>query len=297
MRGTLHGGGLIAGVCQLLRCESIMPDTAPHYSAVIRAHEVSPLLAEVIGALRAQTAPPEQVIIVDSSHDPVVTAQFQILCDHVVPYPNAEFNYSRALNLGIAANRAPLTLALSSHVMLDDPGLIARGWTKAQARGLDIVFWTRADTPEDDRSFPISRGNFNGRNGIGNSSAMIPTELLLARPFREEVFSAEDQEWTRYYLRTHQRAVLRVQTMGLRYLNPNHGEQVWSHTKLLNEELAIGHFVRRRLIMPDRILARVARGVLAWLRGRRDRARLHFGIARAMVSANFVPPKRQSRYF
>ena len=274
-----------------------MPDAAPRYRVVIRAHEATPLLAEVIDAVRAQTAPPEQVIIVDSAHDPVVTEQFRILCDQVVPYADAEFNYSRALNLGIAANPAPLTFALSSHVILDDPELIARGWAEAQAQGLDIVFWTRADTPADDRSFAITRRNFNGRNGIGNSSAMMPTDLLRARPFREEVFSAEDQEWTRYYLRRHKRPVLRVQTMGLRYLNPNHGEQVWSHTKLLNEELAIGHFVRRRLIMPDRILARVARGVLAGLRGRRDRARLHFGIARAMISANFVPPKRQSRYF
>ncbi len=269
----------------------------PRYAAVIRAHAASDLLAGAIAKLRAQTAPPEAVIIVDSSHTASVTERFAAWADRVVPYPHEPFNYSKALNLGIAASEAPLTFALSSHVMLDDPKLIAAGWAAALERQMEIVFWTRADTPEDETRLDINRRSFNGRNGIGNSSAMYPTRLLRDRPFREEVFSAEDQEWTRYYIRSFKRPVLRIQTMGLRYLNPNHGAATWSHEKLLNEELAIGHFVNRRLIMPDRIAARLARGVLASLRRRPDRARLHFGIARAMLSANFVPPKRHSRYF
>lgn len=276
-----------------------MPDIprTPCYAAVIRAHECRPLLGQAINKLRAQTAPPATVIIVDSSSDAAVTRQFRTLADRVVPYPDEPFNFSKALNIGIAAHDLPQTLALSSHVMLDDPKTIASGWDAASSRGLEIVFWTRADFPEDERLIEINRRSFTGRNGIGNSSALFPTERLRARPFREEVFSAEDQEWTKYYLRTIKKPVLRIQTMGLRYLNPNHGAETWSHEKLLNEELAIGHFVNRRLIMPDRILARLARGTLAAIRGRRDRARLHFGIAKAMFSANFTPPRRQSKYF
>lgn len=276
-----------------------MPETHPplQYAAVIRAHECKPLLIEVIEKLRAQTMPPAQVIIVDSSNDQGVTEAFGKLADVVVPYPQEPFNYSKALNLGIDASTQPYTLVISSHVMLDDPETIADGWVAMQGRGAELVFWCRADFPDHELLMDINRRSFNGRNGISNSTALLPTEKLRARPFREEVFSAEDQEWTKYYLRRFGRPILRIQTMGLRYLNPNHGAQVWSHEKLMNEELAIGHFVNRRLIMPDRIAARFMRGVLATIRRRPERARLHFGVARAMVSANFVQPKRTSKYF
>lgn len=269
----------------------------PRYAALIRAHEATPLLTEAVEKLRAQTAPPRKIIIVDSSRDPDSRAEFDTLADVVVPYPEGPFNFSRALNIGVAASDCEMTLAISSHILLDDPALIEKGWAAARAKGAEIVFWTRAVSEADVKRMIIDRRSFNGRNGIGNSTALYPTEHLKARPFREEVFAAEDQEWTLYYLRRFGRPVLRIETLDLRYLNPNHCGETWSHAKILNEELAIGHFVNRRLIMPDRILARVARGILAKLRRRPDRAGLHFGVAKAMLMANFRPPDRQSRYF
>ncbi|MBN9890477.1 glycosyltransferase family 2 protein [Salipiger abyssi] len=269
----------------------------PRYGAVIRAYECTPLLKQVITALRAQTAPPEAILIVDSSHSAQTARDFAALGATVVPYPKGEFNYSRAINVGVAANPAPLTLIVSSHVLLA-PEVIEHGWRMAQSHNLEVVFWTPPGPQQvGEVEFVVGRRNFTGRNGMSNSAALVPTERLRVRPFREEVFSAEDQEWTRYYLGQYRRGLYRIQTAAMQYLNPNHGEKVWSHDKLINEELAIGHFVNRRLIMPDRIIARFLRGVLATLRRRPERARMHFGIAKAFLMANFKQPVARSRYF
>ncbi|WP_277022343.1 glycosyltransferase family 2 protein [Paracoccus hibiscisoli] len=271
--------------------------TRPRYGAVIRAYQCTPLLKQVVEGLRAQTVPPEAILVVDSSRSEETAAGFAALGVTVVPYPDGEFNYSRAINVGVAANLAPLTLIISSHVLLG-PEMVERGWRDAQARGLEIAFWVPAGPGQaDDVAYVLNRRNFNGRNGISNSVALIPTRRILDRPYREEVFSAEDQEWSRYYYRTFKRGSWRVQTPQMQYLNPNHGTGVWSWEKLLNEELAIGHFVNRRVIMPDRIAARFLRGVLAMIRRRPDRARMHLSIAKAYLMANFRAPKAKSRYF
>lgn len=269
----------------------------PRYGAVIRAYQCTPLLEQVVAALRAQTVPPEAILVVDSSRSAETAADLVALGVTVVPYPEGEFNYSRAINVGVAANPAPLTLIISSHVLLGAE-MVERGWRDAQARGLEIAFWTPPKPGQvGDVERVIDRRNFNGRNGVSNSAALIPTQRILDRPYREEVFSAEDQEWSRYYYRTFRRGSWRVETPQMRYLNPNHGDGAWSWEKLLNEELAIGHFVNRRVIMPDRIVARFLRGVLAILRCRPERARMHFSIAQAYFLANFRQPKAKSRYF
>lgn len=275
---------------------SATEDICLRYAAVIRAYEHTPLLEEVVARLRRQSVPPEEVLIVDSSHDPEVTARLAALADRVVPYPDAEFNFSKAINVGVSAHDQPLTLIISSHVVLNDDNLIAKGWSEAQARGCEVVSWMTHET-HDDLLITIDNRNFNGRNGLINSSALIPTSLIRERPFREEVFAAEDQEWVRYYLRRFRRPVLRIDTKAVQYRNPNHGAAKWSEIKIINEELAIGHFVNRRLIMPDRILARLLRGIIATVRFRPARAYMHFDIAKAMLLANFKPPKRKSRYF
>ena len=269
----------------------------PRYSAVIRAYQCTPLLKEVVDGLRAQTVPPEHILIVDSSSSAKTAEEFKELGAIVVPYPEGDFNYSRAINVGVAANPSPLTLIISSHVLLG-PEMIERGWRDAQARELEIAFWTPPKPGQvGDVEYVLGKKNFNGRNGVSNAAALIPTQRIIDRPYREEVFSAEDQEWSRYYFRAFGRGSWRVETPEMKYLNPNHGDDVWSHDKLLNEELAIGHFVNRRLIMPDRIIARVLRGTLATIRRRPNRAKMHFGIARALFMANFKQPVAQSKYF
>lgn len=273
-------------------------DEKPRYAAIIRAYEATSLLQKVIGKLEAQTYPPEKIIIVDSSRDATVRREFERLATDVVIYPDGEFNFSKAINVGVAANELPWTMIISSHVLLDERFAVERGWSAVKAYDADVICWinTTGHAP-DAKPVEIDRRRFTGRNGLSNSAGFVRTSLLRDRPFREEVFSAEDQEWSKYYLDKFRKPILRVETIGMEYSNPNHGSESWSHTKIMNEELAIGHFVKRRLIMPDRIIARYLRSVLAFIRRRPDRARMHLGFANAMLMANFKQPKRHSRYF
>ncbi|MEI9407193.1 MULTISPECIES: glycosyltransferase family 2 protein [unclassified Mesorhizobium] len=278
-----------------------MPDcsSSPHYAAVIRAYQCTPLLIEVIEALRRQSVPPKRLIIVDSSRDPAVSSAFEELGADIVTYPSEDFNFSKAINLGVAVNDQPLTLIISSHMLIRAPDLIAKGWDAGLSGGMEIVYWRHPpaqDAPHECHTV-MTNHNFNGRNGLSNTMAMIPTRLLRERPFREEVFSAEDQEWTKYYLASRRHAMLRIDTRDVSYSNPNHNAETWSETKLLREELAIGYFVNRRLLLPDRIIARLLRGILATLRRRPEKARVHFGFAWAMTKANFKQPSAKSRYF
>lgn len=268
------------------------------YSVVIRAHQITPLVINVIDSIKKQTIPPFEIIIVDSSNNSKISDKFRDFDCKVVIYPDEEFNYSKAINLGVESASSPYTCILSSHVVIHDISLLQCGWKNMINRNIEIGYWCYPPPKSQDfEIIEIDKRNFTGQNGLSNSLALAPTNLLRNRPFREEVFSAEDQEWTDYYFKTFNRSILRIVTKDISYLNPMHGASSWSELKLFNEELAIGHFVNRRLIMPDRILLRFLRGVLAAIRLRPNRAKMHFSFAAAMVMANFRRPKRQSRYF
>ena len=277
----------------------VVAGSMPAYAAVIRAYQCTPMLEALVRGLRAQSAPPAEIIVVDSSHSEETAQAFVDLGVTVAPYPEAEFNYSRAINVGVDINAHDYTLIISSHIRLQDPDVIRDGWADMEAHGVEAGFFTYLypDGFGQTRLIVLDKHVFDGRNGISNSMSLLPTARLRERPFRPEVFSAEDQEWTRYYLRAFRRPILRMETKRIAYDNPNHSGNTWSLRKLLNEEIAIGHFVNRRLLMPDRIALRFARGVLAGLRGRPERARLHLGHAKALFMANFVMPTNTSRYF
>lgn len=270
----------------------------PTYSVIIRAHQMTDLLEKVVANVNTQTLPPNEIIIVDSSNCVDTRKRFSEIGAKVVIYDEKEFNYSKAINVGVAAVSSPYTLILSSHLLIENNDIIKLAYDELMERNLEVVYWCLPRQESCPHEFvEVGKSNFNGRNGISNSMSLIPTPLLRDRPFREEIFSAEDQEWTKYYFNNFKRNILRVHSADIRYLNPQHGASVWSELKLFNEELAIGHFVNRRLIMPDRILMRFLRGVLAIIRLRPERAKMHFSFAAAMLMANFRRPQRQSRYF
>lgn len=271
---------------------------AASYGAIIRAYARTELIDNLIAALRGQTVAPKQIIIVDSSLNRSAFNNLVASDIRIVPYPDEPFNYSKAINLGVAANFYAYSLLISSHMLIEDPKLIERGMTVAAENGIDAMTWADAPLGDKSESYTIvDRKTFRGKNGLSNSMSMVKTDLYIRRPYREEVFSAEDQEWTSWYLKAMNGQIIRFITPYLHYRNPYHSGDKFSELKIFNEELSLGHFVRRRFIYPDRIIARALRGVLALSRGRRDRAKMHFAFAWAMVKANFVRPVVQSKYF
>lgn len=261
------------------------------YDAVIRTDRHDATLERAVAALRRQTTPPRRIIFVDSSGDAACRDRLTKLGDTVVPYPQPVFNFSIAINVGLAAASSPHVLLISSHVVLDDPRLIEEGCARAQDAAAEVVYWIPS---EDDVAevFRVDKTLFDGHNGLSNACAMLPRLTALERPFRADVFSAEDQEWAGWFLRERQGRTLRVKHPLALYLNPN-----VNALKTINEEIAIAYFTDRRWLRPHRIIERVVRAALAAFRGRPDRARMHWEIAKGLLAANFRKPSRMSRYY
>lgn len=274
------------------------------YTAVIRTDRCGDLLKKTVDLLTKQSMPPKKIIFVDSSMDSACAAELAKIGDKVVEYPDAEFNFSRAINVGIDVVSTPNVLILSSHVLLESEEIIETGWREAHQR--NIVAWCGypANGDKSVREFEVqetSRRNFNGHNGLSNSCAMIPTDLAKLRPFREEVFASEDQEWTAWYLNENESSILRLKAKNLVYSNPNFVADTmdpsYNPTKRLNEIIAVAYYVNRRNLRPDKIISRVARGCFAIMRQRPRRAFFHWSVAFELTKANFYEPRRKSKYF
>jgi hypothetical protein len=264
---------------------------SPSYSALIRTAGFDEVVEGAVSALMAQSHPPESVVFVDSSNDPNVRAQLNTL-GRVVPYPDEHFNYSVAINVGIEAVTSPYTLIVSSHVILESPGMIEEGIELTRSYAAPIVHWTYS-TDGIRREHLVTKDTFNGRNGLSNSCCLVETRLIAERPFRPEVFSAEDQEWSAWYFREVGGSILRIEHPDLKYRNA-HAANI---QKTINEEISIAYFTARRELGIDRVAARLMRAGVAGLRGRSNRARMHFAIAVGLLKANFVQPRARSRYF
>ena len=292
--------------------EALQPhSTSLLYDAVIRTDHASPLLERCIAALRQQSAPPRRILIVDSSHNSVCRRRLLELSDFVIQYPAIPFNFAHALNLGIEAAEGPQVLLISSHVLLGDRTLIERGRTLGTQHDAGVIYWKtptvrsqrfqiidgrttywKTPNPGSQRFLIIDGRTFDGYNGMSAACALVPRAEVLARPFRTEVFSAEDQEWAGWYLRSKAGRALQIEHPDLEYLNPKKNIQ-----KLINEEISIAYFTNRNLLRPRHIASRILRAGLASLRDHPDRARLHWEIAKGLCIANFKQPTRGSRYY
>jgi len=265
--------------------------SSPPYDAVIRTDHASALLERCIAALRQQTASPRRILIVDSSRDLLCRERLLELSDFVIQYPAIPFNFAHALNLGIEAAEGIQVLLLSSHVILDNRTLIEEGRTLGRQHDTGVVYWK--PTTLRSRRLQITEGRtFDGYNGLSAVCALVPRAETLARPFRTEVFSAEDQEWAGWYLRAKAGRALQIEHPDLEYLNPKKNIQ-----KSINEEISIAYFTNRNLLRPRHIAFRILRAGLATLRNHPDRARLHWEIAKGLCIANFKQPNRESRYY
>ncbi|WP_322963588.1 glycosyltransferase family 2 protein [Sphingomonas fuzhouensis] len=249
------------------------------YTAVIRTNRADELLGRVVALLRRQSIPPKDIVFVDSSGDEQTHTALRAM-GRVVRYAG-EFNYSKAINLGIGAVRTPLSLMISSHTVPMADDLIERGWQEAQRVGARIIYWSPPPPNASgvQRFDIIDSRSYTGRNGLSNSFGMIETAEALRYPFREDVFASEDQEWAKRYLERHPTSkIAGVITTDVAYENRGAAEKGVLLEKYIQQELAHLLFTARRSEIPVEIIGRMARSVLALSRGRMDRARGHSAI-------------------
>lgn len=267
-----------------------------HYTALIRTFNSMPLLQDVLDALQKQSLPPTQIVIVDSSNDLSQRGKIESLGFPVVRYPDSEeFNFSKAINIGVDAIVTDAVLVISSHVILGNTKLIEDGFNSNDFNDDDYMGFCLIPSADPDvkwRKTRVDKVNFSPDLCASNSCTLLKTTWIKARPFREDVFSAEDQEWAAFYLRNKNAYFNNIFTHDVRYMNVHFNTQ-----KLINEQIALAYFTFPEMLSYKNILLRFVRAIVAMLRSRQERAKLHFIVARELFLARFRKPSKKSKYF
>jgi glycosyltransferase involved in cell wall biosynthesis len=242
-----------------------LTEHCPSYSVLVRTFNSVATIRDTIASLQTQTSSPSRFIFVDSGSSDDTLALLPA-GSIVHRYTGREFNYSGAINQGIPYIDTDCVLIMSSHTSLANKDALSfalRLLERDQTIGAAYFSLTPADTPTYEL---INRTTFTGFNGVFNTCGIYRTALLRTRSFRPEVFSAEDQEWSKWLLEHEGKVIARISGGGMIYNNPKrHSLKKW-----LDEWIAVATFTNRSLLNWYRI-ARVAGHVVKPRVGLRDR--------------------------
>jgi glycosyltransferase involved in cell wall biosynthesis len=207
------------------------------YSALIRTFNSERTIEDTIRSLEAQTVPPQRYIVVDSGSTDSTLAKIPSNST-VIKFAGPKFNYSSAINQGIDSIPTKYVLIISSHTTLQRNSALQFALEQLESEPkIGAAYFCAEDSPALVGS-EVSRETFTGFNGIWNTCGFFRTDLLRRRSFRPEVFSAEDQEWSRWLLENTDLTILRIAGAGFSYNNPS-GHNL---RKRLDEHEAIAMF-------------------------------------------------------
>jgi glycosyltransferase involved in cell wall biosynthesis len=264
-------------------------------SAVVRTWNSGRTLAKTLVSLRIQSSAPSEIIIVDSGS----TDRTREIADHYgcrwLDYPAEDaFNYSAALNLGIAAASGAEILIVSSHTVLLYRDIVETMRANLHQHGAAGVYCThsRSNYPLLKRDDPmrgqaeVTRLNtFQGYNGLSNSCSLILRSCWEQHAFDPTMPSAEDQEWAHWFFQNTSKPTVVL------YLNP--------HATIRKE-------ARDRVVIATRLLPALRswhailglfRGsAIGALQGRRQLAAKDIVIATELLKSRMRPLKYTSRY-
>jgi len=264
-------------------------NASPRYAVLIRTFNSAATLAQTVRSLQQQEIPPSQYVFIDSgSADNCLVAAPPEAEIH--RFEGAEYNYSSALNQGVRHVREDHCLVISSHTSLQQP--------EAMRYALNLL----ATDPTIGAAYfcgdggPLSyllidQHNFSGFNGVWNTSGLFRSELLRARPFRHEVYSAEDQEWSSWLFKEKGMKIARISGGGMQYDNP----RKYPLRKWLAEYLSVATFAKPEL-KSWYMIARIAYRVIKPRSILRDRY-YNFVLFFRLIACRFREPRLRSKYW
>lgn len=262
------------------------------YCVLIRTFNSERTLPLTLSSLAKQSIKPVRIIVVDSGSTDNTLALLP--ANSIVhPYTGECFNFSAAINQGLAYVDTDYVVILSSHTLLERSCALeyAIRLLKDNQR-IGAAYFSNEDTPEISHEL-INSALFTGSNGIWNTASVLRTILVRNRPFRPEVFSAEDAEWSRWLLEEKRLLIARINGSRQINLNPHHN----SLKKLVNERLSLALFTK-----PERFrwrnVIRVGLGVIKPCRNRTlFERKVMLILFYRLILAHFFRPGHSSRYF
>lgn len=262
-------------------------------------------LPRLFGSLAQQTHSPHQIVVVDSGS----TDETLKLVEHhgatIITYPpKHEYNYAKALNLGIPHCTEKLVLVLSSHMEFRRSDTLAIMLRLLTTMPISAVYCEPRrqppiTTPSDQvRFYSVYPEVFRGNNFLSNSCALFRREDVISKPFDESFPTAEDQAWALTRFNETGQPTVCLQIPWIYYGNPHTiADSPTATRKLIQETVTIAI----RLYPPARSIRQIIRTALnaSWntLRGRLARARTLWQLAWALAKSHWQTPHYTSRYF
>jgi rhamnosyltransferase len=179
--------------------------SGPRGSVLIRTKDEEESLPRLLALLARQTVANDlETIVVDSGSRDRTVEIARAAGARLIEIAASEFTFGRALNLGTAAARAPVTIALSAHAYPRD-----EGWAERLLEVFDderIACASGADNDPFGKPLhglltqDIELARRRPLYGYSNGAGGYRTELWARRPFREDMPGTEDKEWAWHWL-------------------------------------------------------------------------------------------------
>jgi glycosyltransferase involved in cell wall biosynthesis len=274
--------------CDLSANPIMDPDS---YCVLIRTLNSERTLPVTLRLLENQTRRPMQYVVVDSGSIDKTLNLLPAGC-LIHRFVGKQFNYAEALNQGIAYATAEYVLIISSHTTLENPQAIELALDVLRSNaGIGAAYFCNENAGPLKHEI-IDESNFDGFNGLWNTCSLVRIGLLRERPFRTDVFTAEDQEWARWLLAEKHMGTARLSGAGMVNSNP----RARSLRKKANEYVAIAYFANRKLLGWRNIVRIGLRVITPRTRvAPRDRF-YHLWLLCRLCKCHIVKPAASSRY-
>lgn len=166
------------------------------YSVLVRVKNGERTIPALIESLLSQTCQPAEIIFVDNGSTDGTIAIIETLCSQakVINYPDEEFNYSKALNLGMAYANFPFVLIISAHIRLLTNGLcsLALNHMGRKMSCAGVVLGRAAVAPPEEVEIKVES---LAPLSVSNHAHLVALRAWKRLPFREDVTCCEDKFW------------------------------------------------------------------------------------------------------
>ncbi len=184
-------------------------------SIVIRAKNEAKWLASCLDAIQLQDYADFETIVVDNQSDDRTREIAETYGCELIDISDEDFNFSRALNIGIAAGDKPLVAMISGHCVPADDQWLTRLAMHFSNPGVVAVYGRQEPLPDtaavDKRdlwiTFGLDRKVQQRDYFFHNANSMIRRSAWERIPFNENIHGVEDQDWAKKVLGEAQRIV------------------------------------------------------------------------------------------
>lgn len=209
-----------------------------------------------------------------------------------IEYSLPAFNYAMAINIAIPYLVSDYVLLISSHVVIENPLALRKAIDILDSNPrLGGVCFSSHDHGEI-RSHLVTEQTFNGLNGLWNSCSLYRSSLLKERPFNPEVYSAEDQEWSKWLLQSKGMELAHLGGTAMQNQNPRQ----MSLEKRIKEWECVAWFVDSRYLSYAFIKGRFYKALYELYRKQPSRAWFWFLVGIALIRIRIFGAHGRSAY-